>query len=219
MLFFDIHTHNIIPQVNHNGDDIEYILNTYPDTFAENKALYAHVFFSCGIHPWYSDNSEDGMDELKHIVKDDRVLAIGEAGLDKMRGPSLNIQRDIFKKQIILAEDVRKPILIHCVKAWDELISLRKESELELPWVIHGFRGALQQAKQLIKQGFYLSLGHNLNREVLQNIPLDRIFLETDDTKHSIIEVYEYAADILHIHIMEFSQIIEYNIKRIFPIK
>lgn len=216
MLFFDVHTHNI-PRVNTMSEDqIKYILNTYPENFMADNELYPDVFFSCGIHPWYCDNWGDRFDKLKIIANDPKVLAIGETGLDKLKGPDLKTQRDVFERQIILAQEVRKPMLIHCVKAWDELISLRKAYMKEYPWILHGFRGGLQQAKQLINLGFYLSLGRNLNREVLQNVSLDHIFFETDDSACSIVQIYEYASDILHMDIVEFTQIIECNIRHIF---
>ncbi|WP_231496810.1 TatD family hydrolase [Prevotella sp. 10(H)] len=151
---------------------------------------------------------------LEEIASDERVVAIGEAGLDKMKGPDINIQIDVFRQQIELAVKVGKPLIIHCVKAWDELVALHKEYKTDIPWIIHGYRGNAQQAAQLGKIGFKFSFGEHFNEETLRSLPIESIFCETDTSEVTICKVYSSISDVLHIEINQFVEKIEYNIKK-----
>lgn len=122
------------------------------------------------------------------------ILAIGECGLDALRGPSMDIQEQVFLRQIALSEEIRKPLIIHCVKALDRLLQLRKEQQPAMPWMLHGFRGKPQQLRSLLDAGFFVSFGHNSNEESLCLCPLGRMMLETDDGTASIKELYNNVA-------------------------
>lgn len=132
---------------------------------------------SVGIHPWHiNDDWHDAIDRISDLATHDEVWAIGECGLDKLRGPHMDVQIDVMRAHISLAENVGKPLVIHCVKAFDQLLQLHKETaewckatkREPQPWVIHGFRGKPEQAKQLVAKGLYMSFGHQYNIESLR---------------------------------------------------
>ncbi|MBO4550274.1 MAG: TatD family hydrolase, partial [Bacteroidaceae bacterium] len=121
-------------------------------------------------------------------------LAIGECGLDAVRGPSMDIQEEVFLRQVALSEELGKPLVIHCVKAIDRLLLLRRQQHPTMPWMFHGFRGKPQQLRSLIDAGFYVSFGFNHNEESLCLCPIERMMLETDECLSSIVELYNNVA-------------------------
>ena len=143
-----------------------------------------------GIHPWKADE--------EFVVPDlSGKLAIGECGLDGLRGPSMERQEEVFIQQIKLSEEVEKPLIIHCVKALDRLLQLRKELKPKQMWVLHGFRGKPQQLRSLLDAGFFVSFGFAFNEESLRICPIDRLLLETDaDEERSIEELYNNVANL-----------------------
>ena len=118
-------------------------LGTITDRSATLTLLDAPQLQSVGIHPWHA--SEWQIEHLDELATDPRVVAIGEAGFDTLRGPSAEIQTRIFRHQALLAERLGKPLIIHCVKAWDALLEQQRLLRPETPWIIHGFRGILRQ--------------------------------------------------------------------------
>lgn len=199
-----------------SGYDVKCILNTYPEELEQKKQLYQDAWFSCGIHPWFSEGSEEQFSLLQKEATDSNVVAIGEIGLDKLRGPGIAKQIIVFRKQIELAIAVRKPIIIHCVKAWDELIALYKEYKGTVPWIIHGYRGNPRQTEQLSKIGFKFSIGDHFNSESIKHIPLDSIFCETDTSDMTICKVYENISAEMGVHINHFAILVAENIKNTF---
>ena len=141
-----------------------------------------------GIHPWRADE--------EFVVPDlSGKLAIGECGLDSLRGPSMDRQEDVFVQQIKISEELGKPLIIHCVKALDRLLGLRKDLKPKQSWMLHGFRGKPQQLRSLLDAGFFVSFGIQHNEESLRICPIDRLLLETDDdVAHPIAEIYNYVA-------------------------
>jgi len=159
------------------------------------------------------------MEYLSKIAGDSRIVAIGEAGLDKLRGASLDTQQSFFKKQIELSESLKKPLIIHCVQAWGELIRLRRETKPVQPWIIHGFRGKPELTKRLVKEGFLFSAGSKINKESMPLIPLDSLFCETDENDMNIREIYAQAAEAMGIEIDEFAVTVAKNVQRVFLMK
>ena len=141
-----------------------------------------------GIHPWKADET--------FVVPDlSAKLAIGECGLDGLRGPSMEVQESVFLEQIRLSEELGKPLIIHCVKAFDRLLQLRKELNPKQSWMFHGFRGKPQQLRSHLDAGFFVSFGFQHNEESLRICPIDRLLLETDDDEfHPIDEIYNNVA-------------------------
>jgi len=216
MELYDVHTHQILLE---DTDDPYHscILDVYPLEFEVAKETIERHAFSCGIHPWYSEESENQMTYLKEIAGDPRIVAIGETGLDKLKGPSYEIQIPVFKEHIILSEKLNKPIIIHCVKAWDELLSVFNEAKPFQPWILHGYRGKPELTKRLVREGFYFSVGDDINVESMELIPIENLFCETDEDVMDIRDVYNQAARAMNIELAEFAGKIAQNIHRVFP--
>ena len=121
---------------------------------------------------------------------------MGECGLDKLRGASMDLQREVFRKCVELSEQRALPLIVHAVKCTDELIRMKKEINPRMPWILHGFRGRKELAMQYIDKGFYLSFGEKFDEESLRHTPVDRLFFETDDSKASIEMIYQKASEI-----------------------
>ena len=216
MELYDIHTHQILLEDN---DDPYHscILDVYPLEFEEAKDIYKRHCFSCGIHPWYSEDSDSQMKYLSEIAGDPRIIAIGETGLDKIKGPSFDVQIPLFKGHIELSEQLQKPLIIHAVKAWEQLYHIRIESKPLQPWIIHGFRGNPQITQQMVQAGFMFSLGDKFNVDSVEYIPIESLFCETDENEMDIRDVYQQIADALNLHIEEFAAQIAKNVHRVFP--
>ena len=122
--------------------------------------------------------------------------AIGEAGLDKFVSTSLFLQRELFVRQAELAAAHRLPVIVHCVKAWDELLSARKDIPAAAVCIIHGFRGNPQLAESLLGKGFYLSFGFRFHPQSLTLCPSDRLFFESDEDSRPVDTLYRTAAEL-----------------------
>lgn len=196
-MYIDIHTHR-------QKKPEEAVLSVFnlnvPDRHCR-CGLDLQSAYSLGIHPWkiYDDLLAEYIRYVDENAQFDSTKAIGECGLDKLTETPWSLQLRAFEAQISIGEKHQKPLIIHCVKAFDELIALRKEIQPQQAWIIHGFRGKPQQMEQLVKQGFLLSFGEHFNEETLQQIPLDRLLLETDESTLPIQEIYRKASSVLNI--------------------
>lgn len=209
-MHYNIHTHHF----SDNSEIIE-LVNQYPDEV--DVTLPA---FTVGIHPWYLN--EEILDKHLTVIEEYILLenckAIGECGLDKRIETSLTTQKNVLIPQLLLAEQYKKPVILHCVAAYEEMIALKKELKLTVPLIVHGFSKNIQVAEMLWKNGFYISFGKylllnpDLGR-VLQSVPLENIFLETDMLEQTVFEVYSKAESILN---MNLEVIIENNFNRVF---
>ena len=133
----------------------------------------------------------------------------------------MNLQIEVFEKQIMLAEQYQKPLVLHLVAAFDELITIKNKLKISVPIIIHGFSKNIQVAKQLIDNGFYISFGKYLlqNPEmesVFQSIPNDRFFLETDTIEESLAEVYKLAAKYKNITTEKLIEMVNTNFNTVF---
>lgn len=149
---------------------------------------------SVGLHPWQVDEDwKTRIRQLRHDVLLPNVVAIGECGLDALRGGAADLQVEAFSAQIELAEECHKPLIIHCVRCFDTLIQLHKKYNPQELWIVHGFRGKPQLALQLAKLGMRLSFGLNFNPDTLKAIASagKPYFLETDDSGASLQDVME----------------------------
>ena len=186
-------------------------------THAQSHINNSVAFYSLGIHP---EEIEDNLSEKKQILERysilDCVIAIGEAGLDKTYNTNFDLQKDVFSYQIHLSEKIKKPLIIHCVKAFDELIALKKEIKPQQNWIIHGFRGKPEQMQQFVQHDIYFSFGMYFNEETIKQIPINRLFLETDNSEISIQEVYHKVAKYLPLSEDELILQIEKNFAKTF---
>lgn len=164
-----------------------------------------NVAFSVGVHPWdVGEDWEERVETVRREAARSRVWAVGECGLDKLCGTAFDLQLKAFYAQVDIAEDVGKPMVIHCVRAFNELMAIRKEIGMRkrgsdgriMPWVIHGFRGKPDLAKQLMSKGFMLSFGQRYNIETLCEVFASSrpFFLETDDCHQPICQIYGQVA-------------------------
>jgi TatD DNase family protein len=160
--------------------------------------------YSLGLHPWFiHTNWQECFDKIKILAHQNNILAIGETGLDKLCTTSFIIQQEVFIEHIKLANEIKKPIIIHCVKAFNEVIQLLKTHNKNCPVIFHGFHKNIELAQQLIHHGYYLSFGKALQKENIQEIikqlPLSRLFFETDEATITIQQIYSLAAAALSI--------------------
>lgn len=213
MQFFNLHTHQFT-----NRPEVLELVNQYPQEFEVSIPLY-----SIGIHPMFIDENrlENDFKIVKEKLALPECLALGECGLDKRSETSFELQQSVFEIQLALAEKYQKPVVIHCVAAFQELIEIKKRLKISVPMVVHGFSKKVELAKQLIDNGFYLSFGKNLLRNpelesVFKSIPNDKFFIETDTIEEEIQEVYNMAARYKNIELAELQRIINKNYNAVF---
>lgn len=195
--FIDIHTHT-----EESNENLLQIINLNLESPCPKQGFYSY-----GIHPWALDNVdfqiEEALSLLEARLQSPNVLALGEAGLDKIHKASFERQVAVFERQIELSEALQKPMILHDVRSHNEIIALRKKHKAQQPWIVHGFSGTEQDIKQLIGQGIYLSVGESLlhpERKIyksFKSIDLDYLFLETDMAEIGVEKVYEAAANLL----------------------
>lgn len=205
MNLFNFHHHNL---VNFYG--------IYNLDLGENVP---ESYFSVGIHPKDIDeNWQKHFEAFKKISLQDNCLAIGECGLDALIDIDANLQKTVFERQILWANEIQKPVIIHCVKWFQELIPFQKLAEV--PLIIHGFNKRKSVTDEMLKHGFFLSFGksvlYNLSlQSILKEIPIDKIFLETDDTDFDIAELYQKVSEIKEISLEELQKKISENLQSI----
>ncbi|MFL9837518.1 TatD family hydrolase [Flavobacterium sp. ST-75] len=211
-MLYNLHTHNYTA-----NSSIFEVVNRYP--YEETDVPY----FSTGIHPWYIDleRLEEHLAIIDHRLATDNCLALGECGLDKRIEIPLNVQQEVFEKQLLLAKKHQKPLILHCVAAYQEAIAIKKQLKMEVPMIIHGFSKNAQVAKQLLDNGFYISFGKYLLRNpelsaVFATVPNDRLFMETDTIEEGLELVYEKAATAKNIDLKELKNIVSNNFKTVF---
>ncbi|HLW62359.1 MAG TPA: TatD family hydrolase [Flavobacterium sp.] len=211
-MYFDIHTHQFTNQAH-----VVEIVNQYPDEPFQDYPAY-----SIGIHPWRIDanNLNKELHLIEKLLLTPNCKAIGECGLDKRIETSIDVQKKVLIPQLLLAEKYKKPVILHCVAAFQEIIEIKKELKIEIPMIIHGFTKNEQVARSLINNGFYLSFGKHLVRNpkmepVFKTIPKERVFLETDGMELCIFEIYKKAEQILG---NDIKIIIEENFNKIFKL-
>lgn len=205
----DIHTHNL-PTVAGKA-----IVSVSPEAFSPQPFHW----YAIGIHPWDTDKITDFTAEIEkmgQLAHHPQVVAIGEAGLDRLHGASISQQIKIFEAQALLAESLRKPVVVHLVKAVDELLLLHQQLKPTVPWIIHGFRGKPQLARQLINKGFYLSFGTLFNLESMRSTPNNRLLIESDEREEDIEQLYQALALARCQTNEELHQSLDENIQRLF---
>lgn len=212
MDFFDVHTHTFSSDKN-----VFSIVNTYP-----NSSNFSQPF-SIGIHPWFIniDKIEEEVFILESKLEHKNCFALGECGLDTLIAVDFERQKEVFKKQIQLSEKYKKPLIIHCVKAHQEIIEIKKEVNPKQVWILHGFNKNKQLAESLLKNGIILSFGSAIIKnkklqEVLVELPISSLLLETDASELEIQEIYQNASEIKNSSLIDLQVAIYQNFKRIF---
>ena len=212
----DIHSHH------RQSDGCYRIISLDIRTFElQNRPRHP---YSLGIHPWFIEEQRchDALRKIAAVIRDDNMLAVGECGLDKLADAPMGLQESLFRAQLGLAERAAKPVVIHCVRAFNELIRIKKTEKMARFWVIHGFNTKLQIAEQLLQSGCFLSFGKALLHDgsnasrALRVTPLDQLFLETDEAEGTLGEIYAAAARIKQLDPNVLRAHINTNFKRVF---
>ena len=181
---------------------------------------YENMYAAAGVHPSdIAGLNEETLAWLKEQTKDPKVIAVGEIGLDFCKPIDRTLQLQRLTEQAALAEKRRLPIVLHCVKAYEKLLSLM--DQYAVPILFHGFTGSPQLACQLIRKGYFLSFGTTLFRsprtqEALRTTPYEHLFLETDEADTTIEEIYRQAAALRNTPIETLKHSIYTNYKTLF---
>lgn len=208
MLPIDIHTHHLPARPG------AAIVNCFPETFAPREGGW----YSVGMHPWHVTRmpDEEQLSVWKELAGHPQVLAVGEAGLDKSAEAPLALQQEVFIRQARLAEETGKPLVIHAVKAADELLLAKRTLQPSVPWLIHGFRGKAALAEVYLRHGFHLSFGEKYQEEALRAVPADRLFIETDESTVPVEQLYARAAEVRGVSLAGLTETVRQNVLRLF---
>jgi TatD DNase family protein len=187
-------------------DSQEWSILNIHDTLSFNSSQLCSV----GIHPWHAQEAfdHDRVDDFYRLIQNTNVRAIGECGLDKVCSTPYELQLKVFSMQILWAIEWKKPLIIHCVRSQQEVIKELKG--FTGGYVFHGFNRNLEMAHSIVNQGGYLSLDEvflrtQQGRIVAKHIPLDRLFLETDNEPISVRGAYICLSELLGIDLEEIA--------------
>ncbi|MFV0196826.1 TatD family hydrolase [Empedobacter falsenii] len=199
-MFLNAHTHHLS-----NDSTVLELYNQFP-----NKLNNGVKLFSIGIHPAYIKTSsiEEEIRLIKQNLSNKNCLAIGEIGLDKLCETDFKLQIEVFEQQLEIATQHQLPVIIHSVRAYQEILHIRKQMKLTIPFIFHGFNKNEQLLNQIIAQNCFASFGKNLlsnkNLQIIfANLSANQFFLENDASEISIEEIYTFAADLRKITIEE----------------
>lgn len=215
-VFFNIHTH--LPLGHAQTIEVESLhLNQAKSPSA--------AFQSVGLHPWYLNGLHwtEAEQWLHTQAAQANNFAIGEAGLDKKCDTPWEVQMQAFEQCIKVSETQQLPLIIHCVRAFSELIRLKKRLKPTQAWILHGFQKNPAIAQQCLDAGCYLSYGEALLQEKghtaasLMQTPVTQLFLETDRSNAAIADIYQKTASLLGIEMGSLTAQIEQNWSRINP--
>jgi TatD DNase family protein len=216
--FIDIHTHHPM-----NSEEILSV----PSLFLQDIYLHNELNgpFSAAIHPWHAAKfaPEQVIGMLEDLIKQPRLFAIGETGLDKSCPTDIKRQKEIFEIHLAFAEEYHKPLIIHSVRSWNDLIGFIRHASV--PFILHGYSEGIELTKRLIDLGCYFSLGKSVLqlmprfRETIQFIPLSSLFFETDDSHLTIADIYKEAGKIMGISLDDLKIQINKNYNTLSPIQ
>lgn len=205
-MIFDIHTHNL--------DADNAVISVTPENYSPQPGK----LYSVGVHPWDTEKEKESiLEQLEDmVIYDPRVVAIGESGIDILRGASKTKQIEFLKFHIYLSEKKQCPLVLHCVRANGEIIALHKRFSPKQPWIVHGFRGKSMVASAFVAAGIYISFGYLFNPAAVCATPLDKILVETDDSEHSLVSTYNKIAKAKGIKPHVLRNAVMQNIKELF---
>lgn len=185
-ILFDAHTHVLSRNALVDIDPVGVCCGSV----ASRPLLRPGFLYSVGIHPWNAASvSAADLRLLRVLAAEPQVRAIGECGLDPLRLNSgeiadrhsvISLQTDLLRVHFELSQQFHKPLLLHIVRTFPEIIALRRQWRPSQPWIIHGFRGKPQLARELLANGFHLSFGLKYNPESYTLTPPGRRLRETD---------------------------------------
>lgn len=212
--YFDTHTHK-----KYRDTDVIFIRNAFHH-LKYSQLSKLNYFFSVGIHPWDTHkNYQNSINHLTKLAAHPNCRAIGECGLDYFIKTDRELQKKVFQIQIAIAEEFNKPLIIHCVRAYQDLIPLIKNKSI--PIVLHQYQGSIEVTKSILSDHIYFSFGkqlfrENFNEEVLEIIPKTHLLFETDIMPIHIEEVYLKASSILDVELDDLKDQINNNSQKVF---
>lgn len=167
--------------------------HTYVNIHTHYPAAEAICPTQAGIHPWHAGEQDIDIEAMK------QADMIGEIGLDYAVQADRSVQERVFREQLAIAERLGKPVVLHCVRAFEPMMNILAGYDLKGA-VFHGFTGSPEQAAAASGKGYYLSFGRRTFRSpktmrALREAPADRIFCETDDDPIAIGEIYRRVAE------------------------
>ena len=187
-----------------------------------------------GVHPWYAKScSKIELMSLGQLIKQKKAagirFGIGETGLDKTgKNPDIEDQKGFFAFHLWLAEQYKVPVAVHCVHAWGLFEEILADVTDDLPLLMHSYSGSLETAQSLLKRNTWFSFSPSVQRiekqtEVLRQLPVDRIFLETDLTdctqeqhRQTLEELYGFVANLRGLSLEELKKVLENNLNTLF---
>lgn len=178
----------------HSHRDAPYPAGIISTDIRKLPSVAGEQLYSVGFHPWNlssSGLSENEITQLEIAAARPDVVGIGECGLDMLRPglPPLALQMLALRIHVRISEEIGKPLILHCVKAHDILIGLRKEYQPSQPWIIHGFRGKPAILRMLVNAGIGISYGERYNPESVIATPVEKLYAETDGSLLPITEI------------------------------
>jgi TatD DNase family protein len=191
----NIHTH--FPTYN---PEIQEVINRHQKE--QELPLLETRMYSVGLHPWFLDKNtlETDFNWVQNTAKLSQVKYIGECGLDTLIDAPMQWQEEVFIRHITLSEMLQKPMILHCVRTHERILHLRKQNKATQDWIFHGFDKNLQRAQKCIDAGCCISFGAAMFKnearfkELLQNLPSEKIYFETDmEADLKIEDVYAFA--------------------------
>ncbi len=215
--YVDIHTH--LPRAEKETITVQ---NIFP---GEGLAAFSgRNFYSVGLHPWHikTPRGNDKMlAQVEEALELDHVIFVGEAGLDKRSKTSFKEQGRVFEAQAFMAEEYRKPLIVHCVKAYSEVLEVHEKMSPKMTWIFHGYNGSIEITRQLAARNFLFSFGSALFLPGAKAIgsfkilPLNKIFFETDEHEGEVWHMYNQGACLKSIPEEEIAMAVWDNFNRI----
>ncbi len=214
--FIDIHTHNPIDK------SILGIQNFCIDKVSIEQQWPSS--FSAGLHPWFLHKIDinQSFKQLEYISENENFKAVGECGLDRAIARNFEVQVQAFIMQINLAVQINKPIIVHNVRAFADILGLLKSEKPSVPIILHAFNGNKDILHKLLRHNVYFSLGADILKNnskaqrIIKHIPINRLFLETDEWKGNIGDLYAAASKIIGVDVENLRDNLYYNYRTIF---
>ncbi|MDR2963695.1 MAG: TatD family hydrolase [Bacteroidales bacterium] len=213
-LYFNAHTHTPAP-------------NAVINAPMASVDFEPQLLYSIGIHPWdylqYCENAERLQHWLRTAAALPQVVAIGECGMDRAIETEIELQEDVFRLQVKVAQEYQKTLIIHCVRAYNDILKVLKQTKCTQPVVFHKFTGNMQTYESFRNFDCYYSFGAELctrtkSVEMLRTLPLERIVFENDISNVSMQEIYDFAARQIGISVEMLCETVQRSAERIFSV-
>lgn len=215
MNFIDIHTHK-----KSSPENVTAIYSLSEDEIL-NETPPENSLFTAGLHPWWiCEHTPNLKKHIQNLFKNPNCVGLGEIGLDRAIATPFEIQKDVFLDYLELTKThPQKPIFIHCVRSYSDILEIFKSHNIPNPIIFHDYNGNLETTLQLLKhKNFYFSVGKKIFNpktkisQSIQEIPIQKLFLETDDQdEYPIKDLYKKYSEIKNMKLEEVIKCINAN--------